>query len=870
MLSLTPDSQPLTHSAELLIKVCHREVPKRYDPITTEVLKRLTYELDIIIERGYSDYFLIVWDIVRWARKRGIPVVGRGSAAGSLVSYLLGITPVDPIKHHLVFERFLNPERQEPPDIDIDLCWKRRDEVIDYVYERYGRDRVAMISTYNTYKLRGAVRDVARAMGVPETEINTLARRLPLTFEEGGNTLQGGRDTGKLGDCRGRPSTSSGLPRNDKKENQPPVQRGPCDSQASLDTIAEDDGRYTEIFAMARRLLNRPRHMGIHAGGIVIAPDRITKYVPLQPSAKGPVVTQFDMHGVEKMGLVKIDLLGQRSLTVVAEMARTLKEKYGIRFDPHHMPQMDEKTRKLIRSGETMGVFQIESPGMRGLLKKLKVDSFDMITAASSVIRPGPSDSGMRRHFILRHHGKEKVETPHPAMMEILKETYGVMLYQEDVIKIAEAISGWSLGKSDKLRRSMSGKRVEEPFMEHRDRFIRDAVKRGINVDAAVEIWRQMEAFSGYAFCKAHSASYSVISVQCAWLKAHFPAEFLAAVMSNYGGFYHTSCYLEEARRMGIKILPPDVNLSEPHFTARDVAVGQTSQFVLDNQDGCATGGKGAGQPGWFSYVRTRNMAPSPPWIRVGLLQVKYLTRATLTRILEKRRERPFESLEDFCLRVNPSYREAESLIRCGGFDSFDYTRPQHLWRFRLMFDRIRDSGRDGDGHEELFPQAVKVQAVFSGRSPGWTVSGRRRLPDTVPEVDYPLEKKLRDELELMELTVEKHPLWITREALRNYAEKVGPFVHARDLDAHRGKRVRMVGWMITTRRARAKGGRLMQFLSCEDLTGTFECVLFPAVYRRYGRFIRGRGPYIITGRVEDDFGHTPVTVKKLTLLKRQ
>ncbi|MFQ6615207.1 MAG: DNA polymerase III subunit alpha [Fidelibacterota bacterium] len=800
-------------SAELLIKLCHREVPKRYDPITTQVLKRLTHELDIIIDRGYADYFLIVWDVVQWARKKGIPVVGRGSAAGSLVSYLLGITPVDPLKHRLLFERFLNPERQEPPDIDIDLCWKRRDDVIEYVYKRYGKDRVAMISTYNTYKLRGAVRDVARAMGLSETEINGLAKTLPRSFET------------------------------DEDENgmlHPP--RSSLQGGRKGDVSPEGDGRYGEVFAMARRLLNRPRHMGIHAGGIVIAPDRITKYVPLQPSTKGPVVTQFDMHGVEKMGLVKIDLLGQRSLTVVADMVKTLKGKYGIRFDLDRMPAMDEKTKALVRAGRTIGVFQIESPGMRGLLKKLNVDSFEMITAASSVIRPGPSDSGMRRHFILRHYGKEKVQTPHPAMTEILKETYGVMLYQEDVIKIAEAIAGWSLGASDKLRRSMSGKRVEEPFMEHRDRFIRDAVKRDINVDAAVEIWRQMEAFSGYAFCKAHSAAYSVISVQCAWLKAHFPAEFMAAVMSNYGGFYHTSCYLEEARRMGIKILPPDVNTSEPHFTAQD-KVGGTN---------------------------------ATPWIQVGLLQVKYLTRATLTRILEKRQERPFESLEDFCRRANPSYREAESLIRCGGFDWFPYTRPQHLWRLKLIFDRIKDSGNPSDTHEELFPETVKIQGMLAGRSRRWTGSWRggmvwekRQFPDVMPEVDYPLEKKLRDELELMELTVEKHPLWMYRNALKTCSEKVGPFVHARDLDTCRGKRVRMVGWMITTRQARAKGGKLMQFLSCEDLTGTFECILFPETYRKYGRLIRDRGPYIIAGTVEDDFGHTPVRVDKLTLVRR-
>lgn len=751
-------------SPGLLISLCHEALAEKYRPITTEALRRLTRELEVIISLGYADYFLIVWDIVRWCRSHGIPTVGRGSAAGSLVSYLLGITPVDPLKHDLLFERFLNPSRQEPPDIDLDLCWKRRDEVIAYVYERYGRDRVAMVSTYITYTLRSALRDVARAFGLSDREASRLSDPLPFPY--------------------GSASTEDG----DRAR------------------AVEKDPRYREIFEVALRLVGRPRHMGIHPGGIVIAPEPITRFVPLQPSAKGPVVTQFDMHGVEAMGLLKIDLLGQRSLTVVAEMARALREKYGVRFDPHTVPPLDEQTRALIRSGQTMGVFQIESPGMRGLLKKLMVETLEMLIAATSVIRPGPADSGMLRKFILRHHGLESVETVHPAMAEVLKGTYGIMLYQEDVIRVAEVVAGWSLAESDKLRRSMSGKRVEEPFMEHRDRFIRDAVAHGVSVEAACEVWRQMEAFSGYAFCKAHSAAYAAVSIQCAWLKAHYPAEFLAAVMSNYGGFYHTSCYLEEARRLGIAILPPDVNDGESGFTATDDAM---------------------------------------PAIRIGLLQVKQVTRAVLDRLLEERKRRPFESLEDFCLRVKPSVREAENLIRCGAFDSFGSSRPHHLWRLRLLAHRL------GGTDAPLFPRAIRLPAS-AGIPPG---------------VDYPLDVKLRDELELMELTVEKHPLWIWREALRRLKEKTGPFCRAAELESHAGKRVTMVGWMITTRRARTRGDEVMQFLSCEDLTSTFECVLFPNVLRRYGRLIRARGPYIVTGSAEDDLGHVTLRVDQLTAL---
>lgn len=768
-------------SALFLTRVCYEALPKRYNPITTKVLKHLTYELEIIIDLGFADYFLIVWDIVRYANESGIPTVGRGSAAGSIISYLLGITPIDPIANNLLFERFLNPARSDPPDIDIDLCWKRRDQVIEYVYDRYGRDRVAMISTHVTFNYRSAIREVAKVYGLAEREIKCLTRGL-LHFYYGNETLE---------------SINQKFP--------------------EAKDLPVHDPKYKHIYEMANRLLKHPRHLGIHAGGIVISPFRLDKIVPLQRSTKGLVITQYDMHSIEELGLVKIDLLGQRSLTVVADMAIILKEKYGVEFDSSRRPPLDEPTKALILKGQTMGVFQIESPAMRGLLKKLKVDSFEMITAASSVIRPGPSDSGMLRHYVRRHLGQERVKVAHPKMADILKETYGVMLYQEDVIKVAHEIAGWSLAESDKLRRSMSGKRVDEPFMAHRDKFIQDAVKRGVNVEAAMEIWRQMESFSGYAFCKAHSAAYSFISVQCAWLKAHYPAEFLAAVMSNYGGFYHTSCYLEEARRMGIKILPPDINESMPFFTAQDRS-NRASR-------------RGYGEQNY----------PDPPWIRVGLLQIKGLTQRTLNAILGERRNRPFESLEDFCNRTPVGYTEVKTLIRAGALDSLNYARPLHLWRLEMIFDKSKKSSGVG-----LFPKAY----------------GLPPKKIELPKMDYPLEKKLRDELEILELTIEAHPLHIFRKLLEQ-----DNFTHAKDLYGYAGKRVRVVGWMVTTRRAKTKRGEPMRFLSVEDLTGTIELVLFPGVYKKFGHLVKSRGPYIAEGEVENDFGHHPITVDHLEVV---
>ena len=747
--------------------ICHSALWEKYNPITIDVLKRLTYELEVIIELGYADYFLVVWDIVQWAKKRGIPTVGRGSAAGSIVSYILGMTRVDPIKYKLLFERFLNPARRDPPDIDIDFCWKRRDEVIQYIYNRYGDNKVAMIATFNTYRYKSSIWDVARAMGMPSQEISEL---INTSINEYKNL-----------------------------------------------SYKKSDSQYRTIVSLAKNLEGRPRHMGIHCGGVVISPNDITDYVPLQKSIKGPLVTQFDMHSIKKAGLIKIDILGQRSLTVISEVADTIQNKYNIHFDRYIMPDIDDKTAKLIRNGHTIGVFQIESPGMRGLLKKLQVDTFEMIVVASSIIRPGPADSGMLRHFLKRHHRKEDMKTVHSSLKELLKETYGIMIYQEDVSKTAEVIAGWSLSESDELRRSMSGKRGKEPFSKYRGPFIMDAVKRGIRREEALEIWRQMEAFSGFAFCKAHSASYATISVQSAWLKAHFPAEFMAAVMSNYGGFYHASCYIEEIRRMGINILPPDVNMAEPHFIAEDME--RDSSVYKKNTDDRFLG------------------------VRIGFLQIKGLTRRTLKRLLGKRKERPFESLEDFCIRVRPNLREVESLIRCGSFDTFDYTRPQHIWRLKLFYNKIKNNS------ESLFASTVKYSSA-------------------IPIVDYSIEKKLRDEFELMELTLEKHPLWIWKEAIQHHIDQFGKFIHAKDLYLHIGEKVKLVGWIISTQKTKTKAGESMQFLSCEDLTATYEAVFFPVVYRKFGRLIRGRGPYIIEGMVEDDFGHTPLKVENIIIIK--
>jgi len=652
-------------AAGQLRKLAYRGAQEKYGTLASVVRTRVDYELDTIIEMGYADYFLIVWDIVEEAKRRGVPIVGRGSAADSIVAYVLDITRVDPVEHDLYFERFLNRQRRDPPDIDLDFCWRRRDEMIRYVFDKYGDDRVAMISTHNTFGARSAIREVARAMGLSPGDVAEIASRLPHgsveNIEQAAATL--------------------------------PEYRNLAINQEPLKSIIE----------IARAIDGFPRHLSIHAGGLVIAPGVLTDYVPLQRSPKGVIITQYDMHPIEDLGLVKMDLLGQRSLTVIADTAEAVRRGRGVDIDVESIPSDDEPTRRLLRTGATMGCFQVESPGMRQLLQKLRADNFQIIVAASSLIRPGPADSGMMASFIRRHRREEPVSYVHPKLEPLLKETYGVMLYQEDILKVASAIAGMSLGEADNLRRSMSKKRGYEGITVEKERFLRGARDNGIDDAAAQEIWRQVESFSGYAFCKAHSASYARISWQAAYLKANYPAEFMAAVISNGGGFYTASAYVEEARRMGLRILPPSVNRAAETFTAED-------------------GG-----------------------VRVGLAQVKSLTAKATRAIINRRRARPFDSISDFLARVPISLKECRNLIECGGMDEFGGNRPEKMWELHIAYDRIGRRKRP-TGADELF-------------RPG---SSERIAPPDIP--DYMPAEKLERERKVLDFSVTAHPMAPYRE----------------------------------------------------------------------------------------------------------
>ncbi len=733
-----------------LWRLCFKGAVRRFRPLRPEVVDRLTAELRVIYSLGFAPYFLLVWDIVRFARRRRIPLIGRGSAANSIVSYVLGITDIDPLRHNLFFERFLNPERSTPPDIDVDFCWKRRDAVLDYVYEKYGADRVAMISTHVTMGARSSVREVGRVLGLPPGEISAFTAGMPYSRR---------LDVGYMRD-------------NFPRFRALPLEREP----------------YRTVLEIAGQLAGYPRHLSIHPGGIVVSPFPLLDLVPLERARKGLVVTQYDMFSIEDIGLTKIDLLSQRSLAVLADTLETL-ERNGRSvpdLEDREMVQGDGPTRKLIREGRTMGCFYIESPAMRSLLRKLKVEDFEMLTAASSVIRPGVAESGMMRQFIECHNGLREPSYPHPKMRELLGDTYGVMIYQEDVIKVAHAIAGMSLGEADLLRRAMSGKMRSREAMEHlRDRFIGGALKNGTAAEVASEIWRQIESFAGYAFCKAHSASYALLSFKVAYLKAHNPAEFLAAVLSNRGGFYHHTVYMEEARRLGIQILPPDVNRSDADFTAE------------------------------------------PGRIRTGLMQIKGLSARTLKAAGEARGSGgDFRDLRDFRERTGADFSDIERLVRAGAFASLGKTRPELLWRLHLM---------------EKSERAEEAALA---------------IPD-LPE--YPRDRQLELEVETMGYSISRHPL----EAFRHLYAGM-KLIEAIDLKAMDGRTVRLLGWLIASKRIDTRSGAFMQFLSLEDLSDTFEVVLFPAAYQRYGSILRDRGPYVVTGRVMEESGCYTVNAERI------
>jgi len=593
-----------------LSKLCFEGLRRRYQPVTRQATERLKHELEVIEKLGFTEYFIFVWDIMSFARQQGIPTVGRGSGASSMVSYVLGITQADPIEYDIPFERFLHMQRSDCPDLDIDLCWIKRDELIESIYQRYGASHVAMVSTHTTFRLRSAFREVAKAFGVPNDIVNRMSRKLP--YDSNATVREAISNTG-------------------------------ADEFVSL-----GQETFSAIVDLAESIRGYPRHLGIHCGGLVIGDKPLDNYVPLEKATKGIVITQYEKDAIEEVGLVKMDFLGNHGLTIRDETARLVKETTGAELDVEKIPDRDPETGRLLADARTLSCCQLESPAMRNLLRMLRVSSIKQLMQALALIRPAPASLGMKDQFVRRARGMEPWAAPHPSLEKVLDDTYGIMLYEDDAMLVASALAGISFEEGDLLRKAISKGETKEKLIEISKYFLGKAAANGIPPEVAQDMWTQMAKFNSYSFCKAHAASYAILAYQLAYLKAHYPLEFMVAVLNHQWGMYPKRVHVEEAKRLGLKLLGPCVNRSAAEFTVES--------------------GK----------------------IRVGLGQVKNLSERSINGILEGRRRGPFRSLTDFLARVNITEPEAENLILGGAFDSAARIRPDLILELKTTYPTLR------------------------------------------------------------------------------------------------------------------------------------------------------------------------------------
>ena len=744
-----------------LEELCQDGIKARFKggEIPEEYQKRLRYEIDLIYRMGYTSYFLIVWDFIRYARERGIPVgPGRGSAAGSLVAYVLAITNIDPIQHGLIFERFLNPDRVSMPDIDIDFCYERRDEVIDYVRRKYGSENVAQIITFGTMAARAVVRDVGRVMGFSYQDVDRLAKLIPMelniTIEQA-------------------------------------IEREP-----RLRETLETDSRIKQLIETSKALEGLSRHASTHAAGVVISDVPLTEYVPLF-KANEQVSTQYTMKDLEKIGLLKMDFLGLKTLTMIQHTLKIIRRTRGIEMDIDSISFDDPATYEMLGRAESAGVFQLESSGMRDLLKKMKPAKFDHLVALLALYRPGPLGSGMVDDLIQRMHQPFLIKYDYPALEPILKETYGVILYQEQVMKIVSELAGFTLAQADSLRRAI-GKKIPEIMDREKKAFIDGAMKKGVRGAVAEKIWNLIDYFSGYGFNKSHSTAYAFISYQTAYLKAHYPIEFMTALLtSEMDNTDKVVQHIEECKKMGIQVLPPSVNESFAEFTC----VGDR--------------------------------------IRFGLTAVKNVGTTAIESILDSRRKTgAFKSFFDFTERVDLrvcNRKVLESLIKCGALDQFELRRSQLM----AMIDRGLERGTN------FQKDRTRGQLSFFGGSTDLATfqESGMEIPD-IPE--WPESQKLAYERELIGFYVSSHPLSNYAKILKNYATASTSSLHELRDQAE----ITIGGLIDSVKEILTKKGDKMAFLALQDLSGSCEVVVFPEVYKNSLSLIKKDTPVFIKGKV--------------------
>jgi DNA-directed DNA polymerase III PolC len=750
--------------------LAYRGAARRYGTVAPVTRDRLEHELRIIGLKGFADYFLVVKDIV----EHGPTHCGRGSVANSIVSYCLGITHVEPLGAGLLFERFLNPERTDPPDIDLDFPWDERDHILAWVFRRYPMPRAAMVANHNTLKLRGALREVAKVDGRPPDEIREVTRRIPWYSDE-----------------------------------------------TPIDQLLREHPNYTGLDlpvawqGLARRatgLVGTPRLLSLHPGGVVIVPGALTDYVPIEPAAKQldgapdltvPVI-QFEKDGAEDAGLVKIDLLGNRSLAVIRDGIAAVRANTGRQLDYTSAEAgADPATRELFRAGKTMGVFYTESPASRALCIKSKSEDYEILVLNTSIIRP--ASNRFIRIYLERLHGGAW-EPLDPSLRDVLSETFGVMVYQEDVVNVCSAFAGMPLATADGLRKALSKKRPVKALAAYAEDFFAGARSLGRSAATAERVWEMVMSFAGYSFCKGHSCSYIQVAQQSAYLRAHYPAEFFAAVLANGGGFYAPFAYVAEARRAGITVRLPDVNRSEVRTTGRDRV------------------------------------------LRIGLQFVKGLSAGAMERIVEGRksataqgRKGHYRNIEDLHERAGLGTDDLRLLIKVGACDAISggRTRPEMLWQV----DRSRST--PAPGAELLAPWRPGPIAPL-------------RLSE------YSDDRRRREECALLGFATDCHPMDLRRADLRRFRP-----VPATRLAEHVGEHILAAGMLTTAKPVHTARDEPMQFATFDDGSGLIETVLFPDVHRARGHVLFDQGPFVFRGKVEEEFGAISLTVTHLDRLDR-
>lgn len=782
---------------EYLKKLCYDGLEKRYKNTSIKLKQRLEYELSVIAEMGYCEYFLIVWDFIQYAKNNGIPVgPGRGSAAGSIVAYTLGITDVDPIAYNLIFERFLNPERVSLPDIDIDFCYERREEVINYVKEKYGEEKVAQIITFGTMAARGAIRDVGRVMNIPYNVVDRIAKAVPFAI---GMTIEKALEV-----------------------------------NPQLKKMYTEDKEARYLIDMAKKLEGMPRHASTHAAGVVISKKALEEHVPLYMHDNN-ISTQFPMGTLEELGLLKMDFLGLRTLTVIEDAKKLIKKEYGVNIDFSNCKYDDKKVYQLISKGDTLGVFQLESAGMIQFMKELKPNTIEDIIAGISLFRPGPMDSIPK--YIAYKNDPSKIEYLHEKLKPILEVTYGCLVYQEQVMQIVRDLAGYSYGRSDLVRRAMSKKKMDV-MEEERQYFIYGkldnkgeieipgCIRNGVPEDIANRIYDDMIDFANYAFNKSHAASYAILGYETAYLKAHYSVEFMAALMTSVmGNTSKIAQYIQDCKRMEIEILPPDINKSFTSFTVE--------------------GNK----------------------IRFGLAAVKNVGVVMIEAMVEARETRgDFTSFTDFCQKLDSKFlnkRAVESLIKSGAFDGFNVYRAQLMAIYERVLDSVnQDKKRNIQGQIALFDMAEDRDIGFQ--------------KDVFPDIKEFSDKiKLSMEKEVLGMYVSGHPLAALQRELKYFTKATSndllEIVENPEASPYKDGDFITIGGMILEKITKTtRNNKLMAFIVIEDLFGTIETIVFPQTLNQYSSLLQEEALVIVEGVLNlKDEEEPKVLVNKVKPLKK-